>query len=77
MKLVHAWNADYRKKGEKQDKKNSYLLPNSPIIRKRSLKKNANIGTVYLFAIHVTQSVTEQVSQIRSIQLEKKMLFLN
>lgn len=41
-----AWNIKYKKKGEKQDKKNSYSLANCPIIKNRYLKKNINIGTM-------------------------------
>lgn len=72
--------SEHKKRAEKQDKKNFYLLSSSPIIRTRYLK-NVNGGTICLFAAHVTQSMTEQeVSQIRSTQLEqkkKKMLFPN
>lgn len=64
--------SEHKKRAEKQDKKNFYLLSSSPIIRTRYLK-NVNGGTICLFAAHVTQSMTEQeVSQIRSTQLEEK-----
>lgn len=75
MRLVQlAWDTEYKKKGEKQDKKNSSLLPTCPIIRNRHLK-NVNIDTISLVATYITQSVLEQeASQIKSTQLEK-MLF--